>query len=81
MSPESSSKVANVPGENIALVFKELIRGIAEQMAETNHQFAVDLEVNFESVTVDKKGIPLFTNKATQSHLRIRLATRIIPSV
>jgi hypothetical protein len=40
---------------------------------------AVDIELNFKSITISEKGLALFGKDSAQSHLEVRLATRITP--
>lgn len=59
--------------------FLNIVREVGLGIKEVDHKHAVDVEVNFRSVTVGKKGVPLFTKHMNESQLEIKLATRIIP--
>lgn len=76
--PGPSTPAENT-GRRIAEVFKSMINDLAAEMDKAKHEFAVDMEIEFKSVTLDQKGIPLFTKSATQSQLQIKIATRITP--
>jgi hypothetical protein len=64
-------------GKSISTVFQNMVNDLVVEMNRANHQYAVDVEINFESVTINQKGIPLFTRNTTQSQMKIKLATRI----
>ena len=76
-----SSTAATTPGRPIVKVFAAMVNDFVEAMDKTKHEFAVDVELNFKSVTIDQKGIPLFTKTTTQSQMEIKIATRLTPSV
>ena len=65
----------------IGKVFNSIITDVKTGMAESKHENAVDIELNFESVALSQKGIPLFTKDSKQSQMKIRLATRILPGI
>jgi hypothetical protein len=74
---DSKRQPAKSPGKSIVKVFNMMV----SEMCEVQHEFAVDVEINFKTVTIDRKGLPLISKNTTQSQLEIKLATRIIPSV
>ena len=76
--PGPSTPATN-PGKSIAKVFQIMVNDLAREMNRSKHEFAVDVEIDFNSVTINKKGIPLFTKSVTQSQMQIKLATRITP--
>jgi hypothetical protein len=73
------STPATSPGKNISTVFRKMVNALIAEMDETKHPYAVDVEVNFASVTINQKGIPLFVKNTTQSQMQIKLATRVVP--
>ncbi|WP_019617199.1 hypothetical protein [Psychromonas ossibalaenae] len=64
----------------IASVFNSVVKGVQDTLNTSRLQSAVDIELNFNQVTISKKGIPLFTKKKEQTEMSIKLATRVIPS-
>ena len=70
---------ATIPEQPVADVFANIVRDVAKVMTDTTHKEAVDLDLKFTSVTIDSRGIPLFTKHTDQSQLEIRLATRLTP--
>ena len=75
----AKSLPAKSSGSRIANVFKSIVNDLSNEMAKAKHEFSVDIEIEFKSVTLDEKGIPLFTKSTTQSQLQIKMATRISP--
>lgn len=63
----------------IGKVFNSIITDVKTGMKESNHENAVDIELNFQSVALSQKGIPLFTKNSKESQMQIRLATRVLP--
>jgi hypothetical protein len=76
--PGPSTPAQNT-GRRIAEVFKTMVNDLAIEMDKAQHEFAVDMEIEFKSVTLDQRGIPLFSKSTTQSQLQIKIATRITP--
>jgi hypothetical protein len=74
-----SSTPTEVPERKVAEVFNLLVHDLLNSMVKEKHEFAVDIEITFQSVTVDERGIPLFSKKTSQSQMQIKLATRITP--
>lgn len=64
----------------VGTVFRSVVTDVRESMNQSQHQSAVDIELNFNQVTISQKGIPLFTKKKEQNAMNIKLATRILPS-
>jgi hypothetical protein len=73
------SNPAEVPEKKVAEVFNLMVNDLLTSMAKEKHEFAVDIEITFQSVTVDERGFPLFSKKTSQSQMQIKLATRITP--
>ena len=78
MADESKAPVATKEHQ-IGKVFHSIIRDVKTGMAESKHENAVDIELNFQSVALSQNGIPLFTKNSKQSQMQIRLATRVLP--
>ena len=74
-----TSTPATKSGKSIAKVFQIIVNDLAREMKRSQHEFAVDVAIDFHSVTINKKGIPLFTKSVNQSQMQIKLATRITP--
>ena len=73
------STPATSPGKSVAKVFKTMVNELVIEMNQAKHEFAIDVQVDFKSVTINEKGIPLFSKSVTQSQMQIKLATRITP--
>jgi hypothetical protein len=65
--------------EAVGSIFINMIATISAKAKSLNHNNAVDVEINFQSVTIDKNGIPLFTKHTKESQIQLKLATRILP--
>ena len=65
---------------NIAKVFGDSVTLIRSEMIKNQHKDAVDVEINFQNVTLSKKGFLVFSKK-TESTMTIKMATRILPQV
>jgi hypothetical protein len=72
------SKVITEKVPNVAKVFGDSLATVRTEMIKNVHNHAVDLEVNFQSVAISKKGLLVFSKK-TESTISIKLATRITP--
>ena len=66
------------PAADVGMVFSRAVRNIQGTMGPRDS--VVDVEITFRSVTIDSRGIPLFTNRTEQSTVEMRLATRIRPA-
>jgi hypothetical protein len=70
---------AELPGDAVGKIFRTLVTdSIVPAMRDAGHQSAVDIEIYFKSVTIEK-GIVIFPKKTTESQMEIRIATRINP--
>ena len=80
MADRNQKKVMTQRQRAITQVFTSTIREVRQSLDESKMPSAVDVEVQFNQVTISEKGIPLFTEKTSQTAMCIRLATRIVPS-
>lgn len=71
-------EAATTPGADVGKVFSRAVRNIQSTMTPTDA--VVDVEITFRSVTIDSRGIPLFTNRTEQSSMEMKLATRVRPA-
>jgi len=76
----SNRKAVVEKGSPVAKMFGNMIAEIQSKVDASNVQAAVDVELTFNQVSIDSKGIPLFTRNKQQSQMQIKLATRVIPS-
>ena len=79
MGDKSKAPVATKEHQ-IGKVFGSIVNDVKNGMVESKHENAVDVELNFQSVALSQKGIPLFTKSSNQSQMQIRLATRVLPA-
>jgi len=80
MGDKSKAPVATKEHQ-IGKVFGSIVNDVKNGMVASKHESAVDIELNFESVALSEKGIPLFSKSSNQSQMQIRLATRVLPDV
>ena len=80
MGDKSKAPVATKEHQ-IGKVFDSIINDVKNGMVESKHESAVDIELNFQSVALSQKGIPLFSKNSKQSQMQIRLATQVLPDV
>jgi hypothetical protein len=78
MSDPKTPAITDQPA--VSDIFAHAISDLSEVMSQTHLKDAVDIELNFKSVTTDSNGVPLFTKHSTESTLEIRLATRLTPA-
>ena len=74
-----SKKSVRENHQAVATVFNSVVTEVKQVVDSKNHKSAVDVELNFNQVTVSSRGIPLFTKKRKETAMTIRLATRITP--
>jgi len=77
MTDKSAVSLTEIP---IAKTFAAIVDEIQSKVNASDMKSAVDLELTFNQVSLDSKGVPLFTRHKEQSQMQIKLATRIIPS-
>ena len=75
----SSLSVLTDEGPEITSIFNSVAKGIQDIIDSRNHGAAVDLELQFNQVTINSKGVPLFSKTETTKSIQIKLATRITP--
>lgn len=73
-------KVLTEKHQAVGEVFRSVVIDVRSSMISSKHEAAVDIELNFNHVTISEKGVPLFTKKKEQNAMNIKLATRILPS-
>jgi len=59
--------------------FALIVSEIQTKIDAAQMKSAVDIELTFNQVSLDARGIPLFTRHKEQSQMQIKLATRIMP--
>ena len=79
MADDSKAPVSTKEHQ-IGKIFGTIIEDVKNGMAESKHENAVDVELNFQSVALSEKGVPLFSKSSSQSQMQIRLATRVLPA-
>jgi len=64
----------------VADTFASIVGQVQSKIDEKGMKSAVDVELTFNQISLDSKGVPLFTRRKEQSQMQIKLATRIVPS-
>ena len=70
--------VTTINAKAVVQVFDNVVSGIRTTIKEKKHNSAVDVKLDFKSISIDSKGI-LVWSKKKESQLEISLATQVIP--
>jgi hypothetical protein len=80
-----SDHAANYDAPEIGKVFESVIQQVSQAYCAADQSRmsiqAVDIELNFKSVAIAENGWALFGKDTKESHMEIKLATRITPDI
>lgn len=63
---------------DITEIFRNVVQNTTDVLRDQNTEIAVDVKLEFTSITVTKRGIPVIWGKKDESVLQIVFATRIV---
>jgi hypothetical protein len=79
-----ANTAAKYDAPEIGKVFESVVQQISQAYSASDQSKmsiqAVDIELNFKSVAIAENGWVLFGKDTKESHMEIKLATRITPS-